>query len=106
MLRAVAADEAAATVGPGPEPQPERPRRPRPTSRGRRSSTEHRDAFVVLTDEITRLADDQPHLISAGLRAAHETLLSASANRATTYTADGAVATADPLRSRLVDRSL
>jgi hypothetical protein len=66
--------------------------------------TEHRDAFVQLTHEITRLADSNKHLISAGYRSARETLLSLG-DSVDGYAADG-TATADPLRNRLVDRSL
>ncbi|WP_241005279.1 flagellar export chaperone FlgN [Nocardioides sp. zg-1228] len=66
--------------------------------------TEHREAFVQLTHEITRLADSNKHLISAGYRSARETLLSLG-DSVDGYSADGS-ATAEPARNRLVDRSL
>ena len=37
---------------------------------------DHRTAFATTSDEITRLAEENRTLISAGFRAAHETLLS------------------------------
>src|SRR5688572_8822543 len=90
VLRAVAADEAAAAVGLDPNPSPNAL-----AAAADEPWTsilhEHRDALMVLSDEIIKAAATNRGLISAGLRAAHETLLDLG-NGAKTYTADGAVA--------------
>ncbi|WP_231250198.1 flagellar export chaperone FlgN [Nocardioides furvisabuli] len=103
VLRAVAADEAAEAAGMSANPSlaalAEAADEPWGTI-----LTEHREAFVALTSEITTLADSNKHLISAGYRSARETLLSLG-DSVDGYGADG-TATADPLRNRLVDRSL
>ena len=103
VLRAVAADEAAAAVGMTSNPSlaalAEAADEPWSTI-----LTEHRDAFVAVTAEIATLADSNRHLISAGYRSARETLLSLGEST-DGYAADG-TATADPTRTRLVDRSL
>jgi hypothetical protein len=65
---------------------------------------EHRQAFESVTAEITALADSNRDLISAGYRSARETLLSLG-ETTDGYAADG-TATAEPVRHRLVDRSL
>ena len=103
MLRAVAADEAAAASGMSSNPSlaalAEAADEPWTTI-----FTEHREAFVSLTNDITTLADSNRHLISAGYRSARETLMSLGES-VDGYAADGS-ATAEPLRNRLVDRSL
>jgi hypothetical protein len=103
VLRAVAADEAAAAIGMSSNPSlsalAEAADEPWGTI-----LAEHREAFVQVTTDIAALADSNRELISAGYRSARETLLSM---RETTdgYAADG-TATAEPARHRLVDRSL
>lgn len=104
VLRAVAADEAAAAAGLGPNPSlvdliavAEEP--------WRAILGEHRDAFLTLTDEIARVAATNRALITAGLRATRETLLGVDDGGATTYTAAGAVSHA-ATRSAVVDWSL
>jgi hypothetical protein len=103
MLRAVAADEAAAASGMSSNPSlaslAEAAGEPWTTI-----LTEHREAFVSLTNDIGTLADSNRHLISAGYRSARETLMSMS-DSVDGYAADGS-ATAEPLRASLVDRSL
>lgn len=103
VLRAVAADDAAQSAGMSANPSlaalAEAAGEPWGTI-----LTEHREAFVALTGEISTLADSNKHLISAGYRSARETLLSLG-DSVDGYAADG-TATADPLRNRLVDRSL
>jgi hypothetical protein len=103
LLRAVAADEAAAAVGLDPNPSlgalvdvADEP--------WRSILAEHREAFSALSDEIVRAAATNRSLIAAGLRAAHETLLGVGAG-VTTYTADGAVAVG-ATRTTGLDRSL
>ncbi|WP_235537181.1 flagellar export chaperone FlgN [Nocardioides sp. Soil805] len=103
VLRAVASDEAAAATGMSSNPSlaalAEAADEPWSTI-----LAEHRAAFVAATAEISALADSNRHLISAGYRSARETLLSMGEST-DGYTAEGA-ATAEPLRNRLVDRSL
>jgi hypothetical protein len=103
VLRAVAADEAAAAAGMASNPSlaalADAAVEPWSTI-----LTEHREAFVAATAEITTLADSNRHLISAGYRSARETLLTLGEST-DGYAADG-TATAEPLRNRLVDRSL
>ena len=103
MLRAVAADEAAAASGMSANPSlaslAEAAGEPWTTI-----LTEHREAFVALTNEITTLADSNRHLISAGYRSARETLMSLGESD-DGYAADGS-ANAEPLRATLVYRSL
>jgi hypothetical protein len=103
VLRAVAADEAAAAVGMSSNPSlgalAEAAQEPWGTI-----LAEHHQAFVALTADITALADSNRHLISAGYRSARETLLSLG-ETTDGYAADGS-ATAEPVRHALVDRSL
>lgn len=103
VLRAVAADDAAAVAGMSANPSlaalAEAAGDPWTTI-----LSEHREAFVTLTAEIATLADSNKHLISAGYRSARETLLSLGES-VDGYAADG-TATADGSRNRLVDRSL
>jgi hypothetical protein len=103
LLRAVAADEAAGAVGLDPNPSlsslvdaADEP--------WRAILAEHREAFSVLSEEIVRAASTARGLISAGLRAAHETLLDLGTG-ATTYSADGAVSVG-ATRTAGLDRSL
>lgn len=103
VLRAVAADAAAAAVGMADNPS----LAALAEAAGEPWSTildEHRQAFVTVTAEITTLADSNRHLVSAGYRSARETLLSLGEST-DGYDAAG-TATAEPMRYRLVDRSL
>ena len=103
VLRAVAADEAAAAIGMSSNPS---------LSALAEAATEpwssildeHRQAFIAVTADIEALADSNRELISAGYRSARETLL-AMGDTTDGYAADGS-ATAEPARHRLVDRSL
>jgi hypothetical protein len=103
VLRAVAADEAAAEVGLGANPSLsgliEAADEPWSSI-----LADHRDAFLAISADVTRLAEVNRTLIAAGLRAAHETLLGMSGG-AQTYTPDGTTV-AEPARSISVDRSL
>lgn len=103
MLRAVAADEAADAIGMTSNPSlaalAEAVEEPWSSI-----FAEHRQAFVSATTDISALADSNRDLISAGYRSARETLL-ALGETTDGYAADGS-ATAEPLRHRLVDRSL
>ena len=103
ILRAVAADEAAIEVGLPVNPSLsgliEAADEPWSSI-----LADHRDAFLAISADVTRLAEVNRTLIAAGLRAAHETLLGRSGG-AQTYTPDGTTV-AEPARSISVDRSL
>ncbi|HEY0890334.1 MAG TPA: flagellar protein FlgN [Nocardioides sp.] len=103
VLRALAADEAAESVGLEPNPTlsalAERAEEP-----WRTILVDHRDAFIAATREIADLAESNRGLITAGYRSARETLL-AIRGSAEGYTPAGA-AVVDTPRHRLVDRSL
>lgn len=103
LLRAVAADEAAAECG----------LEPHPSLRALAASVEepwrailidHRDAFVAMTAEVDALADTNRDLITSGYRAAREALLTLG-DAADSYSPDGSAVVSAPVR-RLVDRSL
>jgi len=104
VLRAVAADAAAEAVGMTSNPSlsalVEAASEPWASI-----LAEHRQAFLEVTADIGALADLNRDLISAGLRSARETLLSLGGESTDGYAADGR-ATAEPVRHRLVDRSL
>jgi len=99
----VAADEAASSIGMSSNPSPSALAEAATEPWGS-IFTEHRQAFVQLTADITALADSNRELISAGYRSARETLLSMG-DTTDGYAADG-TATAEAARHRLVDRSL
>ena len=103
ILRAVAADEAAANAGLDPNPSlaslvdaADEP--------WRSILADHREAFAAMSDEIERIAATTRVLIANGLRAAHETLLGTAA-AGQLYTAAGS-AVSDGARTAVVDRSL
>lgn len=104
VLRAVAADEAAEQVGLAPNPRLSDlvERAPEPW---RHMLAEHRDAFATLTTDITRLAEANKSLISAGVLAVRDALLGLG-GEPRTYAPDGSVVTAAAVRSALLDRSL
>lgn len=103
VLRAVAADEAAAAIGMSSNPSLAALAEAADEPWGQ-ILAEHRSAFVAVTADIGALADSNRDLISAGYRSARETLLSMG-ETTDGYAADG-TATAEPVRHRLVDRSL
>ncbi|WP_426242295.1 flagellar protein FlgN [Nocardioides sp. LHG3406-4] len=103
VLRAVAADEAAASVALESNPSL------RALARAADAPwdellNEHGDAFESLTREITALADSNRELITVGYRSAHETIM-ALGEAVDGYTPEGAaVVTSTP--PRLLDRTL
>jgi len=103
LLRAVAADEAAAAAGLAANPSlaqlVEAAEEP-----WRSILADHREAFAATSEEIERVAATNRVLIANGLRAAHETLLGTAAG-GQIYTAAGA-AMRDGHRVGVVDRSL
>lgn len=103
VLRAVAADEAAAQVGcpdnPSLKALAEATHEP-----WRTILLDHREAFVSVTRQVTELADSNRDLITSGYRAARETLLSLD-DSTHSYTPAGAAVAASGT-ARLVDRSI
>ncbi len=103
LLRAVAADQAAAEAGLAPNPSLadliEAADEP-----WRAILADHREAFAATSEEIERIAATNRVLIAHGLRAAHETLLGTDVG-GRMYTAAGA-ATPGDTRVGVVDRSL
>ena len=101
ILRAIAADEAAAELGLPPNPSLsgliDRVAEPWQTI-----MTDHRTAFRAASAEITRLADANRSLISAGARAARDALLGLGGEL---YTPEGTTVVG-AARSVRVDRSL
>jgi hypothetical protein len=104
VLRAVAADEAAAELEMSPNPSL-RALAEAADEPWRTMLTDHREAFLRATQEVTALAEVNRDLLTAGYRAAQETLLSLG-ETTTGYSPTGdPVSTADQ-QPLLVDRSL
>jgi hypothetical protein len=103
VLRAVASDEVAETLGlpPGATLAEVAEASAEPW---RAIFDDHRTAFLTATREIAELSESNRGLITAGYRSARETLLSLGGN-ADGYSPDGS-AVLDVPRQRLVDRSL
>jgi hypothetical protein len=104
ILRSVAADEAAASVGLGHNPSlralAEAVEEPWQTI-----LLDHHEAFTTTTHEIVALADANRELITTGYRSARETLM--SLGEATQgYDADGAAVAVSDSRQRIVDWSI
>jgi len=74
VLRAVAADEVAGLLGLAPNPSLKQLAAAAGEPWGEILS-DHRDAFVAMTQAITELADSNRDLITSGYRSARETLL-------------------------------
>jgi hypothetical protein len=101
ILRSVAADEAAAALG--LEYNPSLRALAEATEEPWRSIlTDHHEAFLAVTREITALADANRELITVGYRSARETLMSMG-DGAEGYNADGDAVTVSGTRQRLVD---
>lgn len=104
VLRAVAADEAATTVGLAPNPALRELAEASPEP-WRSMLLDHREAFTTVTGRITEMAGANRDLITSGYRSARETLLAFGDGEATGYSPDGSVVTG-PSVSSLLDRSL
>jgi hypothetical protein len=104
LLRAVAADEAAESLGLLPNPSlvalADAAGEP-----WRGILVDHRDHLLGTAREIAELSEDNKGLLTAGYRSAQETLLAIGGASAEGYTHDG-TAVAETPRRRLVDRSL
>ena len=104
VMRAVAADEAAAAVGLPANPALRQLAEASPEP-WRTMLLDHREAFTTVTRQITEMADANRDLITSGYRSARETLLSFGDGEAQGYSPDGSVVTG-PTASGLLDRSL
>lgn len=103
VLRAVAADEAAAQVGLPPNPSLRALAEAAPAPWDS-ILADHRQAFAALAADITAMADANRELVSAGARSAREALL-ALTEGTDGYDAEGG-AVVGTSRSRLIDQSL
>ncbi|MDP3894537.1 flagellar protein FlgN [Nocardioides sp.] len=103
VLRSLAADEAAASVGMESNPSL-RALAEAVDEPWRSILLDHRDAFLAVNREVMELADSNRDLITAGYRSAREALMALDEG-AETYAPDG-TAVAQPPRQRLIDRSL
>lgn len=101
ILRSVAADEAAAALG--LEHNPSLRALAEATDEPWRSIlSDHHEAFLAVTREITALAETNRELITVGYRSARETLMTIG-DGAESYNADGDAVTVSGSRQRLVD---
>ncbi len=103
VMRAAIADEVAAEFGLEPNPSLSSliEHAPEPWSE---LLAEHRAAFAATTTEISRLAEGNRMLISAGYLSAREALFNIGGSAAT-YTPDGTTSQ-EPARAALIDWSL
>lgn len=104
VLRAVAADEVAESLGLSPNPSlvalAEASDEP-----WRGILLDHRDGLLASARDIAELSEENRGLLTAGYRSAQETLLAIGGTSAESYTHDG-TAVAEAPRRHLVDRSL
>jgi flagellar FlgN protein len=98
VMRAVAADDAAAALGldPNPSLRDLAERAPAPWDE---ILSDHRSSFMTMTIEITELADANRDLITSGYRSARETLL-ALGEATEGYAADGSAVVSATAPSR------
>lgn len=101
ILRSVAADQAAASLGLEHNPSL-RVLAEATDEPWRTILSDHHEAFRTVTREITALADANRELITVGYRSARETLMSIG-DSAEGYNADGDAVTVSGTRQRLVD---
>jgi hypothetical protein len=104
LLRSVAADEAAASIGLGHNPSL-RALADALDEPWRSIMLDHHEAFIAATHEVVALADANRELITTGYRSARETLMTLG-DGAQSYGADGSAVAVSDSRRRLVDWSL
>ena len=104
VLRAVAADEAAASLGVGHNPSL-RALAEAVDEPWRSILLDHHDAFTTATHDVVALADANHELITTGYRSARETLMSLG-DSTQAYSADGSAVQVLESRRHLVDWSL
>lgn len=103
LLRAVAADEAAAAIGMASNPSL-RALAEASAEPWRSILMDHRDAFLGYTDEIMQIASVNRELLTAGQQAAREALMGLK-DDADGYSPDGSAVVGDR-RHRLLDQSM
>jgi hypothetical protein len=103
VLRAIAVDAAARSVGLGDDPSL-RELAESVIEPWRAILLDHRAAFLSITREIEELAATNRDLLTAGYRAARETLMSLGESTES-YSSSGSAVTSEQ-RHRLVDRSI
>jgi hypothetical protein len=104
ILRSVAADEAAASIGLGHNPSL-RVLADAVDEPWRSILIDHHEAFTAATHEVIALADANRELITTGYRSARETLMTLG-DGAQSYGSDGTAVAVTDSRRRLVDWSL
>lgn len=104
ILRSVAADAVAASIGLGHNPSL-RALAEAVDEPWHSILLDHHDAFATTTQEVVALADANRELITTGYRSARETLMTLG-DSAQAYGADGSAVTVHESRHRLVDWSL
>jgi hypothetical protein len=104
ILRSVAADEAAASIGLGSNPSL-RVLADAVDEPWQSILIDHHEAFTAATREVIALADANRELITTGYRSARETLMTLG-DGPQSYGADGVAVAATDSRRRLVDWSL
>ena len=104
ILRSVAADEAAASLGLGHNPSL-RALAEAVVEPWQSILLDHHEAFTSITHDVVALADANRELITAGYRSARETLMSLG-DSTEAYGADGSAVAVTDSRRRLVDWSL
>jgi hypothetical protein len=104
ILRSVASDQVAASIGLSDNPSL-RALSEACVEPWQSILADHHEAFVTVTAEIAALADANRDLITAGYRSARETLMSFDGG-ADGYGSDGHAVTVSDQRQRLVDWSL
>jgi len=103
VFRAIEVDEIAASLGIGQNPSLSALARAAPAPWSEMLD-QHRRAFLVLTAEVTALAEANRDMLSIGARAARETML-AMAGSMETYGRHGETVAAAP-RIRLIDEAM
>lgn len=104
VLRAAAADEAAAALGLTPNPSLAALAEAAPDP-WHGILRDHRDALVAIARDIAETSEEAKGLLTAGYRSARETLLAIGGTTTASYTHAGTVV-ADAPRHHLLDRSL
>ncbi|MGA8257261.1 MAG: flagellar protein FlgN [Nocardioides sp.] len=104
VLRAVAADVAAETLGLRPNPSLRELAEASPEP-WQSILNDHRDSFATSTRQVMELADANRDLITSGYRSAREALLAIDDQAPQSYSPDGTGVSA-PTSHRLLDRSL
>jgi hypothetical protein len=104
VLRAVAAEEAAETIGLGSNPSL-RALAEAADEPWHSLLLDHHEAFTMITHEIASLADANRELITTGYRSARETLMTLGEGTRS-YAADGSAVAVSEARRPMVDWSL